>query len=82
MPKVRSNEVLVGIAPVTLRILNTIMPVTRVFTAIDVAKLVIYTVSVQWQLPATSMVLFSQKDAVSQVARGDKLKLAYQIKKE
>ena len=41
-PKVRSNEVTLGLSPVTLRILNTIMPVTRVFTAIDAVKPVIY----------------------------------------
>ena len=42
-PKVRSTEVLVGLTPVmvTLSILNTIMPVTRVFTAMDAVKLVI-----------------------------------------
>ena len=41
-PKVRSNEVILGLSPVTLKILNTIMPVTRVFTAIDAVKPVIY----------------------------------------
>ena len=37
-PKVYSTEV--GLNPMTLRNLNTIMPVTRVFTAIDVIKAV------------------------------------------
>ena len=41
-PKVRSIEV--GLTPVTLRILNTIMPVIRAFTAMDAAKPVINTV--------------------------------------
>ena len=41
-PKVRSTEV--GLNPVALRILNTIMPVIRVFTAMDAAKPVINTV--------------------------------------
>ena len=41
-PKVRSTEV--GLIPVALRILNTIMLVIRAFTAMDAAKPVIYTV--------------------------------------
>ena len=40
-PKVRSTEV--GIIPVALRILNTIMPVTTEFTVMDAAKPVINT---------------------------------------
>ena len=65
-PKVRSIEV--GLTPtVTLRILNTIMPVTRVFTAMDAAKPVINNVS---GVPGTAN--------ANQVARGDKLKSAYQ----
>ena len=42
-PRVRSTEVL-GIAPMTLKILNAIMPVIKVFTAMDAAKPVIYNV--------------------------------------
>ena len=41
-PKVCSTEV--GLTPVALRILNTIMPVIRAFTAMDAAKPVINTV--------------------------------------
>ena len=41
-PKVRSTKV--GLTPVALRILNTIMPVTKAFTAMDTAKPVINTV--------------------------------------
>ena len=41
-PKVCSTEV--GITPVALTILNTIMPVIRAFTAMDVAKPVTNTV--------------------------------------
>ena len=41
-PKVRSTKV--GLTPVALRILNTIMPVTKAFTAMDAAKPVINTV--------------------------------------
>ena len=41
-PKVRSIEV--GLTPVALRILNTILLVIRAFTAMDAAKPVIATV--------------------------------------
>ena len=41
-PKVRSTEV--GLTPVALRILNTIMTVIRAFTVMDAAKPVIDTV--------------------------------------
>ena len=44
-PKVRSTEV--GLTPVALRSLNTIMPVIKVFTAMEAAKPVINTVSGQ-----------------------------------
>ena len=74
--KVRSTEV-PGIALVTLRILNTIMPVTRVFTAMDAANPVINTVFGQ---ALELVLLFSLKAATSQVARGDNLKSACQIK--
>ena len=40
-PKVCSNEVVVGIARVTLKILNTIMPVVRAFTVMEAAKPVV-----------------------------------------
>ena len=71
-PKVYSTEV--GLNPMTLRILNTIMPVTRVFTAMDAANPVINTVFGQ---ALELVLLYSLKAATSQVARGDKLKLAY-----
>ena len=41
-PKIRSTEV--GLTPVALRILNTIMPVIRAFTVMDAAKPVIVNV--------------------------------------
>ena len=44
-PKTRSTEV--GLIPVALRILITIMPVTRAFTAMDAAKPVVNTVFCQ-----------------------------------
>ena len=60
-PKVRSIEV--GITPaVTLRILNTIMPVIKVFTAMDAAKPIISNLS---GVPGTA---YANKEA-----RGDKL---------
>ena len=78
-PNVCSTEVGL-ISKNTLRILNTIKPVTRAFTTMDAAKLV--RVSVGPQLATTfssssiDVVLFT----VSQVARDDKLKSAYQMK--
>ena len=70
-PKVRSTGV--GLTPVALRILNTSMPVTRVFTAMDAAKPVINN--------AIEELAASVSDAI-QVARGDKLKLTYKMKKD
>jgi hypothetical protein len=86
VPKVRSNEVVtVLISKNTLRILNTIKPVTMVFTAMDRTKLVgingfsgipaakpKYTDS-----PWKNVNPFGPSDA-REIARGDKLKSAYQ----
>ena len=69
-PKVRSTEVALT-SKNTLRILKTIKPVTRVFTAMDAAKLVRITGIPQ--VVGTNVV--ARTDA-SQVARGDKLKSA------
>jgi hypothetical protein len=66
-PKVCSTEV--GLNLMTLRILNTIMPVTRVFTVMDAAKPVINNV---FGVPGRAYAI--------QVARSDKLKSAYQMK--
>ena len=76
-PKVRSIEVL-GVARVTLWILNTIMPVIRVFTAMDAANAVMNRMFVQL-MTALSSLVYPGIDT-SQVARGDKLKWAYQMK--
>ena len=64
----------------TLRILNTIRPVTRAFTAMDKGKLIRVTVIPQagveyW--PCTNVIA---PFCASQVARCDKLKSAYQMK--
>ena len=76
--KVRSTEV-IGLIFVTLRILKTIMPVTRVFTAVDAIKPVIN--SVLFQSAKVLILLYPYEIATSsQVTRGDKLKSVYQIK--
>ena len=68
--KVRSTEVLPALTSKdTVRILNTIKPVTRPFTAMVAAILVVV---------RGSQVTF--KIGTTQVARGYKLKLAYQMK--
>ena len=77
-PKVRSTEVTVELTNKnTLRILNTIKPVTRAFTAMDKTRLVIVTGTAH----CADAVGLSDP---SQVARGDKLKSAssYQTWKE
>ena len=70
-PKVPSTEVLVALSSKnSLRILNTIKPVTRPFTAMVKAKLVVGSGKFQ--------AVF--KGGTTQVARGYKLKSAYQVK--
>ena len=64
-PKVRSTEVGILI-PMTLKILNTIIPVTKVFTAMEAAKPTI-----------NNVVGVPGAINASQVARGDKLESAY-----
>ena len=79
-PNVRSIELVSGLSCLTskntVRILNTIKPVTRAFTTMDAAKLV--RVSVFPQTNSSSSNVIAPSDA-SQVARGDKLKSAYQL---
>ena len=80
-PKVRSTKVMVALtSKKTLRILNTIKPVTRVFTAMDKAKLVRVTVFPQAAPESWPCTNVAAPSCASQVARGDKLKLAYQMK--
>ena len=71
-PKIRSTEVL-GIARVTLRILNTIMPVTRVFTAMDAVKPVIINMFPEKLIVRMFPPKFAKLET-SQEARGNKLK--------
>ena len=69
-PKVRSTEGLAALTSKnTLRILNTIKPVTRLFTTNVAAKLVVVT-----EMQETF------KSGTTQVARGYKLKSAYKMK--
>ena len=69
-------EVALETSKKTLRILNTIKPVTRGFTAMDKKKLVRVTVTPQatkgW--PGT-LASIASSVATSQVARGDKLEI-------
>ena len=76
VPKVRSTEVEAALTSKnTLRILNTIKPVTRAFTAMDRVKLVIYIGLSQEVEVATNALL-----VVRYIARDNKLKSPYQIK--
>ena len=94
VPAVKLNEANVrstGVASIssrldsknTLRILNTIKPVTRAFTAIDASKPVKIKVFPQWGVTGWSCSVFIALSDASQVtSRGDKLKLepAYRMK--
>ena len=77
-PNVRSNEVASGLSRLTskntVRILNTIKPVIRAFTTMDAAKPVRTRVFPQTAVEKSTVV--APSDA-NQVARSDKLKLAY-----
>ena len=64
----------------TLRILNTIKPVTRVFTTMDAAKPVRASVFRQGAVKTWPFSIINAPFDASQVARGDKLKSAYQMK--
>ena len=77
-PNVRSIEVAFT-SKNTSRILNTIKPVARVFTAIDAAKPVRSNTLPQWTTKSWPCIIASAPFVASQVARGDKLKSAYQM---
>ena len=77
---VRSTEVLALTSKNTLRILNTIKPVTRAFTTMDAAKPVRISVSPQGATKLSSSSIIVAPNDASQVARGDKSKSAYQTK--
>ena len=80
-PRDRSTEVLVALTcKNTLRILNTIKPVTRAFTAMDMTKLAVDTVT-----PQVARIIWSSTNVIAptdtiQVARGDISKSVYQMK--
>ena len=80
-PNVRSTEVgLTSNLKNTLRILNTIKPVTSAFTTMDAAKPVRVSVNPQTAIKVLPFsIIFAPSDA-SQIARGDKLKSVYQTK--
>ena len=80
-PKDLSTEVPLALTSKnTLRILNTIKPVTKAFTAMDMAKLVIINVPPQVAIKNWPCKYVVAPIVASQVARGDKSKLAYQMK--
>ena len=82
-PKVRSTEVAVALTcKNTLRILKTIKPVTRVFTAMDKVILVRDTVFIQTALKIWFCTNIFAPFFASQITRGNKLELAYQMKIE
>ena len=64
----------------TLRILNTIKPVARAFTTMDAAKPVRISVTPQRAVKGSPYSNVNAAIDASQVARGDKLELAYQMK--
>ena len=80
-PKVCSTEVAVALTSKnTMRILNTIKPVTRVFTAMDKTKLVRTTVFHQAVTNFWSCINITAPFCASQITRGNKLKSVYQTR--
>ena len=78
-PNVCSTEVGLN-SLVTLRILNTIKPVIRKFTAMDVAKPVRVNLFPQGAVERKPCSMFTAPCDAIQVARGDTLKSAYPMK--
>jgi hypothetical protein len=76
--KVRLTEIALT-SKNTLMILNTIKPVTRVFTAIDKGRLIRVTVIPQAELEYWPCTNVTVPFCTSQVARGNNLKSAYAI---
>ena len=64
----------------TLRILNTIMPVVRAFTTMDVAKPVMLNMSPQKTVIRWPCSIFNAPSDAIQLARDDRLKTPSQIK--
>ena len=78
-PNVRSTEVGLN-SKNTMRILNTIMPVIRAFTAMDVAKLVIVNVFPQGAVTLMSCSNVNAPSDAIQIARCGTLESAYRMK--
>ena len=66
--------------PNIARILNTIKPVTMAFTTMDAIEAVRTSSNPQGKDKISPFPIIDAPDAASQVARGDKLKSAYQMK--
>ena len=80
-PNARSTEVALLTSKSTLRILNTIKPVTKAFTTMDAIKPVRASVTPQRVIEASPFSIIIDTFApVSQVAMSNKLKSAYQMK--
>ena len=83
-PNVRSTDVASGLSCLTskntVRILNTIKPVTSAFTSMDAARPVIIKVFPQGALTIPPSSIDVAPVGASQVARGDKLESAYKTK--
>ena len=78
-PNVRSTEVALLTSKNTMRILNTIKPVTRAFTTMDAVKAVRVSVFPQGIPKISPFSITYAPIGASQVARGHKLESAYQI---
>ena len=78
-PNIRSTEVALT-SKNTLRILNTIKPVTKAFTTMDATKPVRTTKFPQGRVKNLPSIIINVPPDASQDARDDKLKSAYQRK--
>ena len=81
-PNARSTEVALLTSKNTFRILNTIKPVTRAFTTMDATKPVRFSGATHGTKKDSPLTIVYASLPASQVARGDKLKWAYQLKIE
>ena len=79
-PNARSIEVALLTSKNTLRILNTIKPVIRAFTTMDATKPVRSSGCTHGVSKISPFTIICAPLIASQVARGDKLTLAYQMK--
>ena len=79
-PNARSTEVALLTSKNTFRILNTIKPVTRAFTTMDATKPIRFSVGPHGGLKTSPFTIICEPLPATQIARGDKLKSAYQMK--